>query len=83
MAASKYRKISEQTSDIDSPTLEAGEVEEPLSQAETLGTRLRNLPSWAYTIISLSLVILGFTAGLFVDLDLDRKCLVRHSYYCG
>jgi hypothetical protein len=83
MAASEYRKISEEASDIDSPTLEAGETEEPLFQAKSHGTYLRKLPSWAYAIASLCLVFLGFATGLFIDLDLDRKCLIRHSYYCG
>ncbi|GLI82149.1 hypothetical protein PoHVEF18_010551 [Penicillium ochrochloron] len=50
MAASEYRKISEEASDIDSPTLEAGETEELLVQATSHGTYLRKLPSWAYAI---------------------------------
>jgi hypothetical protein len=83
MAASEYRKISEEASDIDSPTLEAGETEELLVQATSHATYLSKLPSWAYAITSLCLVLLGFAAGLFIDLDLDRKCLLHHSYYCG
>lgn len=83
MAASEYRKISEEASDIDSPTLEAGETEELLVQATSHATYLSKLPSWAYAIASLCLVLLGFAAGLFIDLDLDRKCLLHHSYYCG
>ncbi|CEJ55179.1 hypothetical protein PMG11_01450 [Penicillium brasilianum] len=80
MAASEYRKITDEASDIDSPTLEAGDTEEVLSQAPA-NTSLRRLPGWAYAIISLGLVILGFVAGQFIDLNFDRKCLVRHSYY--
>jgi hypothetical protein len=82
MATSEYRKISDEASDIDSPTLEAGDTEELLPQAPA-DTCLRKLPGWAYAIISLGLVILGFVTAQFVDLNLDRKCLVRHSYYCG
>jgi hypothetical protein len=82
MAPSKYRKISE-ASEIDSLTLEEGETEEPLSHAPLRGKLFRNLPGWAYAIIGLSLVIVGFAAGLFIDLDIDRKCLIRNSYYCG
>jgi hypothetical protein len=82
MAPSKYRKISE-ASEIDSLTLEEGETEEPLSHAPPRGKLFRNLPGWAYAIIGLSLVIVGFAAGLFIDLDIDRKCLIRNSYYCG
>jgi hypothetical protein len=83
MAASEYRKISEEASDIDSATLEAGETEEPLFQETPPGRYLRKFPSWAYPIVSLCLVILGFVAGQLINLDLDRKCLIRHSYYCG
>ncbi|KAJ5689013.1 hypothetical protein N7462_003405 [Penicillium macrosclerotiorum] len=81
MATSEYRKISEQASDIDCPTLETEETEELLSQKAQSRKLLRDLPSWLYAVLTICLATLSFTAGLFIELDLDRKCLVRHSYY--